>query len=198
MKAHVKSTFVLIPVLAAALAAHVVPASATTTWATVTEIKQSPRDGRHDFDRYMGTWNIAHRRLKNPLHHSHAWYTFTGTMDLRPLWGGLANIDDNVLNYAQGNVRAITIRFYDTKMHLWSIYWATDKSGLGLPATVGAFDSNGIGHFYDHEVWHGTPIVCRYTWSPLTSTGFRWEQAFSTDEGKTWETNWTMNITRAG
>jgi hypothetical protein len=36
----------------------------------------------------------------------------------------------------------------------------------------------------------------RYRWSDISATTARWEQAFSTDKGETWETNWIMRSTR--
>ena len=42
----------------------------------------------------------------------------------------------------------------------------------------------------------GRPIVVRFTWSDITEIGVRWEQAFSPDEGHTWEKNWIMEMTR--
>jgi len=36
----------------------------------------------------------------------------------------------------------------------------------------------------------------RYMWSKITPTSAQWEQAFSTDEGKTWDTNWIMTFKR--
>lgn len=35
-------------------------------------------------------------------------------------------------------------------------------------------------------------IRVRYTWDETTATTARWQQAFSPDEGRTWETNWIM------
>jgi len=64
-----------------------------------------------------------------------------------------------------------------------------------LPPTVGHFE-HGRGEFFDHEDYNGKPIVVRYTWSDITADHCHWEQAFSTDGGKTWETNWTMESTR--
>jgi hypothetical protein len=36
----------------------------------------------------------------------------------------------------------------------------------------------------------------RYIWSDITETSARWEQAFSVDDGRTWETNLIMEFTR--
>src|SRR5918994_373023 len=36
----------------------------------------------------------------------------------------------------------------------------------------------------------------RFIWSGVTTPTPRWEQAFSDDGGKTWETNWIMDFTR--
>ena len=36
----------------------------------------------------------------------------------------------------------------------------------------------------------------RYVWSEITPSSARWEQAFSVDDGETWETNWIMELAR--
>jgi len=52
------------------------------------------------------------------------------------------------------------------------------------------------GVFYDKEQYEGHDITVRYKWSDITATTARWEQAFSLDNGQTWETNWTADFTR--
>jgi hypothetical protein len=34
-------------------------------------------------------------------------------------------------------------------------------------------------------------------WSRITATSAHWEQALSSDGGKTWETNWIMEFQRS-
>ena len=60
---------------------------------------------------------------------------------------------------------------------------------------MGAFD-NGVGVFEGRQQLDGRPILVRFTWSNITQTGARWEQEFSPDDGKTWEKNWIMTMTR--
>jgi hypothetical protein len=43
----------------------------------------------------------------------------------------------------------------------------------------------------------GRPIRVRFTWSETQGDAPVWEQAFSADAGRTWETNWVMHFTRA-
>ncbi|MFD2349900.1 hypothetical protein ACFSTC_11855 [Nonomuraea ferruginea] len=37
----------------------------------------------------------------------------------------------------------------------------------------------------------------RFLWTVLGPDACRWEQALSADGERTWETNWTMDFTRA-
>ena len=63
------------------------------------------------------------------------------------------------------------------------------------PPTVGGF-TNGRGEFFGQEALSGRAIVVRFVISEMTATSCRFEQAFSADEGKTWEVNWKATDTR--
>jgi hypothetical protein len=60
---------------------------------------------------------------------------------------------------------------------------------------VGRFE-DGVGVFECDDTWEGTPIRVRYRWSDVDTEHPRWEQAFSTDGGETWEVNWVATFTR--
>jgi hypothetical protein len=64
------------------------------------------------------------------------------------------------------------------------------------PSMLGRFE-NGLGVFHTDHVHEGRPIRVRFLWSRPTADTCRWEQAFSADAGLTWETNWTMDFSRA-
>jgi hypothetical protein len=64
------------------------------------------------------------------------------------------------------------------------------------PPVRGSFH-NGIGTFYaNDDIEDGKPVRTRLMWSEITATSGHWEQAESTDGGKTWETDWIMDLKR--
>jgi hypothetical protein len=63
------------------------------------------------------------------------------------------------------------------------------------PPVIGGF-ADGIGTFFGDDEYDGHPITVRFIWSRITSQSARWEQAFSVDGGRHWETNWIMDFTR--
>ena len=153
------------------------------------------RDGRHDFDFLFGSWKSHQRRLLHPLTGSNDWVEFDATLVVRPYLDGLANVDELVGETPAGHLAGMTVRTYNPKSHQWSIYWGNQANGvLSLPATVGEF-KDGRGEFYDQEDWNGRNIFVRYLWIASPDTP-RWEQAFSIDGGRTWETNWIGTFTR--
>jgi hypothetical protein len=155
-------------------------------------------DGQHDFDFEIGTWKIHLKRLKDRLAGSTTWVEFDGTSVTRKLWDGHANIEEFETDAAGLHIEGLTLRVYNPQTRQWSIYWANSKDpALGQPITpmVGEF-KNGVGEFYDQELWNGRSVFVRFIWSNLTPNSAHFEQAYSDDGGKTWEVNWITDQTR--
>lgn len=163
----------------------------------MTQVNTQP-SGVHDFDFFIGRWNVHHRRLKERLANSHDWVEFNGTTVTRTIMQGAGNIDDNVLEIPGGTYRAVSLRSFDPKADLWSIWWLDGRSPQGPldPPIKGRFQG-GVGTFYADDTLNGKPIRIRFIWSDITPRSARWAQAFSADAGQTWETNWTMEFVRA-
>jgi hypothetical protein len=179
--------------LALALGLALPPGSAAAE--TASAAKEAAHDGQHDFDFELGRWKITLRRLKSPLHGSHDWVEFSGTSVTRPLWDGKAQIEEFEVDAPEGHIEGMTLRLYSTASRQWSLYWANQKNGrLDIP-TIGEF-KNGRGEFYDQEMYEGRAILVRYIWSNITPKSAHFEQSFSADGGKTWETNWITQQTR--
>ncbi|HLI14266.1 MAG TPA: DUF1579 domain-containing protein [Alphaproteobacteria bacterium] len=154
-------------------------------------------DGRDDFDFMIGRWAVSHRRLRRRLVGDRQWDEFGGSLEFRPLLGGQANVDDNVIDLPSGPYRAVTLRLFDPAKKLWSIWWIDGRKAVLDPPVHGRFE-NGVGTFLGDDVLDGRPIRVRFIWTASTARGPRWEQAFSADGGATWETNWSMNFARTG
>lgn len=156
---------------------------------------QTENDGRNDFDFLIGNWTVHHRTLKQRLHGSMEWVEFEGTTACKKIINGLGNMDENLIDSTTGLVQAITLRLFNPVSKEWSIYWATDKTGILDVPMIGGFQ-DGVGEFYSQEVFEGRHIYNRFIWSKITANSCQWEQAFSEDGAKTWETNWVMEFER--
>jgi hypothetical protein len=154
------------------------------------------KSAAHDFDFFFGSWRVRHRRLKDRLAQCDQWEEFEGTATTQPLLGGLGNIDDNILDMPGGSYRAVTLRAFDPKTQEWAIWWLDGRNPhhLDVPM-IGSF-ADGIGTFLADDSFNGKPIKVRFLWSRITPQSCRWEQAFSEDGGRSWETNWIMDIAR--
>ncbi|MDQ0465829.1 hypothetical protein QO010_003621 [Caulobacter ginsengisoli] len=152
---------------------------------------------RHDFDWLVGSWKVRHHRLKARLAGSTEWEDFDGTSKLWLTLDGLGTVDDNWLDIPSGAYRAVGIRAFNTKTGLWAIWWLDERYADRIePPVYGGF-KDGVGTFDGDDTFNGKPIKVRFQWSRITANSAHWEQAFSPDGGATWETNWTMEFTRA-
>ena|ERR1051325_2721327 len=156
---------------------------------------QTENDGRNDFDFLIGTWKVHHFRLAERLKGSTDWEEFEGNTVDKKLLNGLGNMDENILHRKTGAIHAISLRLFNPISKEWSIYWSTDLTGTLDVPMIGGF-KNEHGTFYSQEVFEGQHIYNRFIWSKITATSCQWEQAFSIDGGKTWETNWIMEFER--
>ena len=163
---------------------------------TVMNVITVVAEQRHAFDFLIGTWKVHHYRLKVRLAHSDEWEDFEGTSRCWAVLGGDGNVDDNVIALPSGTYRAATMRVFDSQTGLWRIWWFDARNSEALdPPLIGSF-LEGSGTFYASDHWQGRPIRVRFLWNRLDGNSARWEQAFSDDDGKTWETNWVMSFER--
>ena len=62
------------------------------------------------------------------------------------------------------------------------------NSGSLAPPVVGSFE-NGVGHFFARDTFEGKNIIMVFRWDARNPRLPIWSQAFSTDDGKSWEWN---------
>jgi hypothetical protein len=74
---------------------------------------------------------------------------------------------------------------------VWTIWWFDGRNPSDdIDPPVRGHFVNGVGTFLGDITFNGKPTKARFIWSKMTGTSAHWEQAFSADGGKTWETNW--------
>jgi hypothetical protein len=164
--------------------------------ATLSQTKKEVDTMRDGFDFQIGTWHVKHHRLKERLTNCTDWEKFNGTCHMTPVLGGHGNVEDNVLYISTGTYKAVALRSFDPIAKTWAIWWldARNPHMIDVPV-IGRF-ADGVGSFYASDTLNGTPIQVRFLWLKTETSSPRWEQAMSTDDGRTWETNWTMDFTR--
>lgn len=154
-------------------------------------------DAPTDFAFAVGDWRVTHRRLRERLVGCTEWIEFAGEMSTRPVLGGFGNIEDNLLHLPEGSYRAIALRSFEPRSQQWAIWWLDARAPHQIDVPVVGSFKNGVGTFYADDSLDGTPIRIRFNWFTSDPENPKWEQAFSTDGGTTWETNWTMDFRRA-
>ena len=149
-----------------------------------------------DWDWLLGDWDVKHSRLKDRLVNSQEWQEFTGKSSFWTTMGGLGNVDDNLLELPAGLYRGLSLRAFDPKTSSWAIWWVDGRNPEHIdPPVRGGFKGD-EGEFIGTDVYKGTPVTVRFRWHEVRSKRPWWDQAFSTDGGKTWEINWRNYFTR--
>lgn len=158
-------------------------------------VAREVRDGARDFDFLHGRWRVRNRRLRHRLVGSNDWEEFDATSVVRALWDGQGNIEEWDAITPEEHLRAVSLHLYDPGARQWRLHWTTSHDGrVGVP-TIGSFE-RGLGQFYAQEDFQRRTILLRITWQDQGSDACRWEQSFSADGGRSWESNWTMDFTR--
>ena len=154
------------------------------------------QDPARDWEWLTGNWDVWHRRLRKRLAGNDEWDEFAGKSSFWHTLGGLGNIDENLLHLPAGTYRAISLRAFDPASRKWAIWWLDGRTAAQLdPPVIGSFTGD-EGEFVGNDTFEGRPVVVRFRWHEVHGKRPNWDQAFSPDNGKTWETNWRNYFTR--
>lgn len=156
----------------------------------------APHDGSHDFDFHMGVWKTHISRLVHPLSGSSQWTAYDGVSTVRPVWNGKASLFELEASGPAGHLEGVGLRLYDPSAHQWNLNWTNSSIGKLDAPMIGEF-RDGRGEFYGPDTLNGRTILVRNGFYDIKPNSSRFEQAFSSDGGKTWETNWIMTFDRA-
>ena len=152
---------------------------------------------QHGFDWQLGTWNIHMKRMLTPLSTAETWTTYDGTVDVRKVWSGRADLAEIDTQGPTGHLQFLSLRLYEPKSHQWTLNFAHAGSGMVGSPMHGQFH-DGKGVFYDQSTLDGKAILERFSFGDISAGAGQDQQAFSADGGKTWQVNWINDQTRTG
>ncbi|WP_445151476.1 DUF1579 domain-containing protein [Baekduia sp. Peel2402] len=141
-----------------------------------------------------GVWDVANRR-RDP---DGVWQEFAATCTVSMAVDDLVQIDhyDAPDFPGRGHVKAVTVRAYDATTEQWSIVWLSNYADPDWRPMVGAWDGDKGDFRATIADADGAALDVRFRWTRDGDDLARWEQAFSSDGGATWDWNWTMDLTR--
>lgn len=161
------------------------------------KVTPSGTSSKDDFDFLVGTWNVSNKKLNVRLAGSDEWSEFDSTLEMRKTLLGFGDFEVYRAEFNGEPFEGEAVRLFDQTTRLWSIYWADSSSGrLDRFPVVGSFDG-GIGKFYAYDIFSDKPIKVLYQWDKTDPSAPVWSQAFSIDDGQTWEWNWFMHLSKA-
>lgn len=160
------------------------------------EIKPSATSSEKDFDFLEGKWKVQNRMLKERLNNNNEWIEFESELNLRKAINGLGNVENYYSTFNDAPFEGMAVRLFNPKTKLWKVYWMdSNNATMDENPVTGSFE-NGIGKFYATDNFNGKPILVLYQWNATNPEHPIWAQAFSTDNGKNWEWNWEMTLSR--
>jgi hypothetical protein len=143
-------------------------------------------DGQHDFDFEIGSWKTHLWTLRHPLTDSTEWVESKGSVVVRKIWNGRANLVELSAEGPAGPFEFLNLRLYNPQTHQWSDYFANSRDGTFFKPMIGEF-KNGRGEFLFQEKLDGRAMFFRSVISDITQDSCRFEDAFSENGGKTWK-----------
>lgn len=154
-------------------------------------ITASPTSSNKDFDFLVGKWVMKNKHLNARFANCKEYTEFESTVENQSGLQGNGNFDIVLRKHADGTVyEGRTIRTFDPESKLWRLYWIDSYGGALDPPVVGSFN-NGIGLFFAKDYQVGRPVIVVFRWDKTNPDQPVWSQAFSDDNGKTWEWNYT-------
>jgi hypothetical protein len=173
---------------------HPLPASPQT--AAVTAVPRQLRDGQHDFDFHFGSWKTHIKLLLHPLSGSVTWVELDGTATVRKIWDGRASLEELEDGEGTTHFQGLTLLLYNPQSHQWSQSFANISNGtLGATPLIGEF-KDGRGEFFGQDTVNGRTVQVRFVWSNITANSCHIERSFSEDGGRSWEPNFSADLTR--
>jgi hypothetical protein len=154
------------------------------------------RDGSHDFDFNLGVWHTDIVRTPDPFSAPSQTVAMSGTVTVRKVWDGRAQIEEIEVDGPSGHWQGLTLFIYNPQSRQWTQAFSNSAEGSFSGAAIGSF-ANGRGELYQQDTFKGRSILVRGTWSQIEPASHRYEEAYSDDGGRTWKIAFNGKLTKA-
>jgi hypothetical protein len=153
------------------------------------------RDGQHDFDFNFGIWKTHIKRILDPLSGATHAIELNGTVTVRKVWDGRAQLEEIETNGPNGRWEGLTLFLYNPLAHQWSQSFVNSKNGVLTLPLIGSF-KDGRGELFSSDSFDGRSILVRGVWSDIKPDSHRYEESYSNDGGKSWAPAFIATLTR--
>jgi predicted methyltransferase len=151
-------------------------------------------DGQHDFDFNVGVWHTHIKRILDPFASSSESVELNGTVTVRKVWGGKAELEEIEADGPKGHWEGLTLFLYNPSAHQWSQSFANSKVGT-LSSNVGEFKDGRV-VLIGQDTVNGKAILVMAAWSDIKPDSHQYEESYSNDGGATWVQSFVANLTR--
>ena len=155
----------------------------------------SLHDGQHDFDFNIGNWKTHIRRLVPSPTGPASWVELNGTVTVRKIWNGRAQVEEIEADGPGGHFEGLTLFLYNPTSRQWSQNFASSTDADISGPTIGGF-KNGRGELFGQETSNGRTVLVRGVWSDISPDSHSYTESFTDDGGKTWDKAFIGDLTR--
>jgi hypothetical protein len=181
-------------VIGMGLAAIVCTASPDCGFSQTPTPASAAHDGQHDFDFNIGVWHTHIQRTLDPFASSPESIELYGTVTVRKVWGGKAELEEIETDGPKGHWEGLTLFLYNPGAHQWSQSFANSRVGI-LSTNVGEFKDGRVVLFGQDTVNERT-ILVKAVWSDIKPESHQYEESYSNDGGTTWARSFIAHLTR--
>jgi hypothetical protein len=153
------------------------------------------RDGRHDFDFNIGVWHTHLLRTSDPFLTSSESFIVDGTVTIRRIWGGKAQLEEIEADTPKGHWEGLSLYLYDPQAHQWGSSFINSRmGGLGSPLIGSVHDDRA--ELFAQDTVNGKTVLVRRAWSDIKPNSRHFEESYSNDGGRTWKAALSGNLSR--
>jgi uncharacterized protein DUF1579 len=155
----------------------------------------APHDGQHDFDFNVGVWHTHITRIVDPFASSSASVELNGTVTVRTVWDGKAELEEIEADGPKGHWEGLTLFLYNPSAHQWTQSFANSRVGT-LTSNIGQFQDGRVVLVGQDNTVSDKTILVRAVWSDIKPDSHQYEESYSNDGGITWVRSFTAHLTR--